>query len=256
MKIKAIILDDELDALDNLHFLLKNYCQDVEVIASFVSAKAALSALPSLDFDILFLDIEMPVLSGFDFLDQLDNNDFQIVFITSYNQYAIKAFRYSALDYLLKPVDIEELKLVAEKAVSRCEQNLPLQPHLKQLSRFNSGKSPDKVALPVVNGYEFADIESIIFIQADGRYSKVYLVNADPSLVSINLKEFEEMLKPSGFLRIHNTYLINLNFMESYSRSDGGFLKMNGGLTLPVSRSKKPLLERILKSHVPGKNLR
>ncbi|MBT3242318.1 MAG: response regulator transcription factor [Bacteroidetes bacterium] len=250
---RTIIIDDEQDALDNLNFLLKKYCSSVEVIASFTSARAAITRLAELEFDLLFLDIEMPQLSGFDFLDRLQKTDFQLIFVTSYNQYALKAFRYSALDYILKPIDIEELQSSVEKANQRSKQHYPVQPHLDQLKQFNQGLAIDRIALPLTNGYKFVPLASISIIEADGRYCKVFFTNPDPLLVCINLKEFQELLESSNFFRIHHTYLINLNHMSGYNRSDGGWVEMENGKSVPVSRRKKPVFEQMLKTLLPGK---
>jgi len=128
MKIRAILLDDEQSALDNMNLLLSRYCQNIELIASFSSPKAALARISDLDFDLLFLDIEMPEMSGFDFLDKVEELDFQVIFITSYNQYALKAIRYSALDYILKPIDIDELIAAVKRVEDRYKDGMPIKP--------------------------------------------------------------------------------------------------------------------------------
>lgn len=256
MKLRAIIVDDEQDAVDNLNYILSHYCPTVEVIASFASPLAALQRIPGLEPDLLFLDIEMPRLSGFDLLDQLESRDFQVIFITSYNQYAMRAIRYSALDYLLKPIDIEELTSSVERAFARQQLHQPLQPHLDQLGNLLKGYPLDKIALPFQSGYRFIPVSSLVLVEADGRYSRVYTDRQEELLVSINLKEFDDMLSGARFYRVHHAFLINIAHMSAYHRTDGGYVEMDNGKSIPISRRKKQAFEQLLKTMLPGSSSR
>jgi len=256
MKMKAVVIDDEQIAIDNLNYLLSGYCPSVEVVGSFTSPVAALQRMADLDPDLLFLDIEMPRLSGFDFLDQLPVRDQQVIFITSYNQYAMKAIRYSALDYILKPIDVDELKQAVSRALERMQHSIPVKPHLEQLSHLMNGRPLVQMALPFQSGYRFMQVASVIMIEADGRYSRIYHEQGDPLFISIHLKEFEEMLTASGFYRVHHAWLINLSRMRAYHRNDGGFVEMDNGVKVPVSRRKKQSFETWLKSMLPRQGAR
>jgi two-component system, LytTR family, response regulator len=241
--IKAILVDDELHGLETLSILLNDYCPEVEVVEKCASAKKALDAIDRLNPDLVFLDIEMPVMNGFELLEQLDQIPFSVVFTTSYDQYAIKAIRFSALDYLLKPVDPKELigavhKVKKQKTPPTNEQLQMLMGQLQHKeSRFT------KIAVPTSEGFELIPADEIIRCEADDNYTHLFLKSKARVIASRTLKEMEEQLSEFvNFLRVHHSYIVNLNEVVKYVRGDGGYLIMTDGTTVNVSRSRKEAL--------------
>jgi two-component system LytT family response regulator len=200
--------------------------------------------------DILFLDIEMPHMNGFELLEKLSDINFELIFTTSYDQYAIKAIRFSALDYLLKPIDREELQKAVQKAVSRMKHPLPQQIEIL-LQKLNQPTiSVNKIAIPTMEGLQMIPVESVISCNADSNYTILLLKNKQKIVASRSLKEIEEMLEDYSFARVHNSWLVNLNEVEKYVKGEGGFLLMSDGTTIDVSRSRKEIL---LKKLQPNK---
>ena len=241
--IKAIIIDDEVHCLDTLNMLLSDYCSEVQVIEQCVSAKKALEAIEKLKPDLVFLDIEMPVMNGFELLEQLSNISFPIIFTTSYDQYAIKAIRFSALDYLLKPIDPKEL-ISAVKKVQE-ERHLPIPEQFQILLNQIQGKGVgfSKIAVPTAEGFELIYAEQIICCEANDNYTHFFLKNKNKIIACRTLKEIEEQLQGFPFfVRVHNSYLVNLNEVTRYVRGEGGYLVMSDGTSVNVSRSRKEAL--------------
>lgn len=241
--IKAILVDDELHGLETLSILLSDYCPEVKVMEKCSSAKKALEAINNIKPDLLFLDIEMPVMNGFELLEQFDKIPFAVVFTTSYDQYAIKAIRFSALDYLLKPVDPKELVAAVHK-VNRQKShpsNEQLQMLMNQLQ--HKEKRMTKVAVPTTEGFELIAADEIIRCEADDNYTHLFLKDKTKIIASITMKEMEEQLNEfTYFLRVHHSYIVNLNEVIKYIRGDGGYLIMSDGSTVNVSRSRKDAL--------------
>lgn len=237
--IKAIIVDDEARGRQGLANLIKEYCPDVEVLALCESAREALQKIPELKPELLFLDVEMPEMSGFDLLEQLPSHDFDVIFTTAHSEHAIKAIKFSALDYLLKPIDGDELKEAVDKNIQKRTEE---QAHRMQLL-LNNRKSAsgvyDKIALPTSEGYLFLPVEEILRCEASGSYTLFYLDKKEPILVCKNLKEYEELLIESGFYRIHHSHLVNVKHIQKYLRGDGGQVVMKDGSVIEVSRRKK-----------------
>lgn len=241
-KVKAIIVDDEPYSCETLATLLERYCPEVEVTDVCTSGEAALKSIKRNSPDLLFLDIEMPHMNGFEMLKKLDNINFQLIFTTSYDQYAIKAIRFSALDYLLKPVDREEFQAAVQKAIHKLGQNLPQQLNIL-LQKLNGAQSANqKIALPAMEGLQMVPVDSIITCASDSNYTNILLKNKKKITVSKTLKEIEEMLDGYLFIRVHHSYLINLNEVEKYVKGEGGYLIMTDGSTVDVSRSRKEAL--------------
>ena len=241
--IKAILIDDEIHCLDTLNMLLSDYCSDVQVIEQCVSAKKALEAIEKLKPDLVFLDIEMPVMNGFELLEQLSTISFAIIFTTSYDQYAIKAIRFSALDYLLKPIDPKEL-ISAVKKVQE-ERHLPMAEQFQILLNQIQGKGGgfSKIAVPTAEGFELIYAEQIICCEANDNYTHFFLKNKNKLIACRTLKEIEEQLQGFPFfVRVHNSYLVNLNEVTRYVRGEGGYLVMSDGTSVNVSRSRKEAL--------------
>ena len=241
--IKAILIDDEVHCLDTLNMLLSDHCPDVQVIEQCVLAKKGLEAIEKLKPDLVFLDIEMPVMNGFELLEQLSNISFPIIFTTSYDQYAIKAIRFSALDYLLKPIDPKEL-ISAVKKVQE-ERHLPMAEQFQILLNQIQGKGGgfSKIAVPTAEGFELIYAEQIIYCEANDNYTHFILKNKNKIIACRTLKEIEEQLQGFPFfVRVHNSYLVNLNEVTRYIRGEGGYLVMSDGTSVSVSRSRKEAL--------------
>ena len=240
--IKAIIIDDEIHCRKTLGMLLKEYCPGVQVMEQCSDAESGLAAIQRLKPDLVFLDIEMPNMNGFEMLEKLPEIHFEIIFTTSYDQYAIKAFRFSALDYLLKPVGREELQRAVEKVAQRLQFPLPQQLEILLQKLHQPASSIQKIALPTMEGLQMIAVSSIISCASDSNYTLFFLKNKQKLIVSRPLKEIEEMLEDYSFLRVHNSYLVNLNEIDKYVKGEGGYLVMTDGSNIDVSRSKKEIL--------------
>lgn len=241
--IKAILIDDEVHCLNTLGILLNDYCPNVRVMESCMSAKQGLMAIGKHNPSLIFLDIEMPVMNGFELLEQFTEIPFAIIFTTSYDQYAIKAIRFSALDYLLKPVDPKELIAAVQKV--QTQKYLPVPEQFQML--MNQMKYKDgginKIAIPTSEGFELIPAEQLIRCEANDNYTHLYLKSNMKIVASCTLKEIEEHLQDfPSFLRVHHSYLVNLNEVNKYVRGEGGYLIMSDGSTVNVSRSRKEAL--------------
>jgi two-component system LytT family response regulator len=241
--IKAILVDDEIHGLDTLSILLAESCPEVQVIDRCSSAKKAIESIKKLTPDLVFLDIEMPTMNGFELLEHFGDIPFSVIFTTSYDQYAIKAIRFSALDYLLKPVDPKELiaaisKIEKKKTPPTGEQLQMLMDQLKQKE-----STITRVAIPTSEGFELVPADQIVRCEADDNYTYLFLKNAKRIIASRTLKEIEEQLKEfAAFIRVHHSYIVNLNEVVKYVRGEGGYLVMTDGSTVNVSRSRKEAL--------------
>lgn len=248
--IKAIIVDDEPYCCESLVTLLERYCPAVKVADICYSGEAALSAIQEQQPQVLFLDIEMPRMNGFEMLEKLSDINFEVIFTTSYDQYAIKAIHLSALDYLLKPVDREELQRAVQKVTQRLRFPLPQQLEIL-LQKINQPVSIlQKIALPTMEGLQMVAVGSIICCASDGNYTIFLLKNKQKIVASRTLKEIEAMLEEYSFLRVHHSHMVNLNEVNKYIRGEGGYLIMSDDTTVDVSRSRK---EMLMKKLQPGK---
>ena len=247
--IKAVIIDDEKDSIDTLKWKLENYCPDVSVISSFEKPAEGVSYLKKNPVDLLFLDIEMPMLTGFDVLEELGRDiSFDIIFITAYDNFGIQAVKFSALDYLLKPVQNKELKEAIDKHLKKANQRIPpvqIEALLNNVQAERKGKR-GKIALASKESIEFVDPQEIIVCEANSNYTNVYLSEGRKRVISKTLKEFEDMLIPFNFFRPHNSHLINLNFVKEFIRGDGGYLVMENKMRIPVSKNRKEDLMNML----------
>ena len=232
------MIDDDESNLSSLTEKLNKHCPQVEIIARCSNAAEGIQAIDGLKPDMVFLDIEMPVMNGFVMLQQLSYRDFELIFVTAYDHYAIKAIRYSALDYLVKPVEIEELKSAVNKVTvnhSRKDRGLQLELLLEYLDK----KRPRRITIPTSDGLQFIDLENIVYLEASNNYTNVYLANQQKYLVTRTLKDFEQILPPETFLRIHHSTIINRDFIEKYIRGEGGQVMMRNGIVLDVYKRKK-----------------
>lgn len=237
--ITAVIIDDEKNALDVIAIQLKNYCPDVKVLNLCQGGEEGIRAIKNLNPDLVFLDIEMPKVSGFDVLDSTKSQKYHVIFTTAYDQFAIKAFKYSAVDYLLKPIDIEELKTAVDKVKKYPEDDFrkKLDVLLTQLD-LPPG-APKKIALPVGDGYEMVSFSHIVRCESDSNYTTIVLADKRKILLSKTLKEVEVMLIHNSFFRIHNSHLINMDHISKFYKSDGGYVVMTDGTQINISRNKK-----------------
>jgi len=241
--IKAIIVDDEIHCLETLSLQLGEYCPEVQLLEQCRSAKTGLEAIEKFKPDLVFLDIEMPSMNGFELLDQLPAISFAIIFTTSYDQYAIKAIRFSALDYLLKPIDPKEL-IIAIKKVQE-QRHLPIAEQFQMLLKQVNGKGNgfNKIAVPTSEGFELIHADQVIYCDANDNYTHFLLKNKSKIIACRTLKEIEEQLTDFPFfVRVHNSYLVNLNEVTKYVRGEGGYLVMSDGSSINVSRSRKEAL--------------
>ena len=242
MKLRTIIVDDKPDSIKLLQIELVQYCPQVEVVATYTSSVKAANELENLQPDLLFLDIEMPILNGFELLEKLLHLNFSVVFITAYNQYALKAFRFNALDYLIKPVDTTDLV----EAVAKAERKIkPTSTQLSLLQRQLRGEIATKIAIPAQNGVSFIELNEIVFVEASNNYSKLILTNKSIFTVSKTLKDVQDVLEESHFLRVHRQYIINLNHVKQFNRNES-ILIMDNGEHLPIARNQK---ERLIEKY-------
>lgn len=244
----AVLVDDEKHCRDVLALLLAKYCPQVTLLASCSDGSEGVSAIDMHHPDLVFLDIEMPGMSGFDLLKSCQFTGFRVIFTTAYNEYAIQAIRHNALDYILKPIDKDELKQAvakAEEAVSS-RNNSKVDEFVAYLNRQKTG---DRIALPTMEGLQILQSEEIYYCESDGGYTHFFLTNGKAVLISKTLKEVEDVLESKGFCRVHHGYLINVRYVQKYIRGDGGEVVMANNKNIPVSRNKKQeflnLLERI-----------
>lgn len=239
MKLKTIIVDDELPSLQNLEQKIREFCPDLEIIATIQKPELAAQIINSQKFDLLFLDIEMPRINGFKLLELITDRQFDIVFTTAYNHYAIDAIRISAFDYLLKPIGVSELQATINRLIEN--KSGSTQQRLDVLNKSLSGNlsQEDRISINTTEGIEFYQIKEIVYIESSSNYSKLHLENGKVLLVTRLLKEFDELLTPYSFFRVHHSYLINLNHLKKYIKGDGGQVVLSNGDTLDVSRRRK-----------------
>ena len=237
--ITALIVDDEAKGRLALRQKLKNYCPNVTIIAEAVDGIEALSAIDKHHPQLIFLDIEMPKMNGFEMLNTIKEKNFHIIFTTAYDQYAIKAIKYAAFDYLLKPIDIEELKTAVARADISEAQQTKKQIELLQQNIQHPKKQLNKLAIPTLEGLFFYDINDVVHLEANSNYTNIYFNNKTKIIASKTLKEFEELLPEDIFFRTHHSHLINLNYIKRYIKGDGGQIELQNGNFVDVSRRKK-----------------
>ncbi len=241
--VKAIIIDDEVHCQDTLSLLLKEFCPQVQLAEQCRSAKKGIEAIEKHKPDLVFLDIEMPAMNGFEMLEQFPEISFAIIFTTSYDQYAIKAIRFSALDYLLKPIDPNELVSAVRKVEE--QRHLPFAEQFQMLLKQVHGKGSgfNKIAVPTSEGFELIPADQVVYCEANDNYTHLFLRNKSRIIACRTLKEMEEQLSDFNFfVRVHHSYMVNLNEVTKYIRGEGGYLVMSEGSSVNVSRSRKDAL--------------
>ncbi len=244
--INAIIIDDEQHCIDALATDLSKHCGNVKVVARCISAKEGVLAIKKYKPQLIFLDVEMPWMNGFEMLEMLDHIDFCIIFTTAYDKFAARAFRISAVDYLLKPVDAGDLKIAVQKAEEKILASGGTLNIQNLLHNIRQPEQQQKIALPNRDGYEFAQAHSILYCTAQGAYTKVIFTDKHSMLISKTLGDIEEMLPAEIFIRIHHSTIVNINAVTHYVRTDGGCVVMNTNEKLMVSKARKEsLLEKL-----------
>jgi two-component system, LytTR family, response regulator len=238
--LRTIIIDDEPDCVAVVEMLLKKHCPHTEIIGSTTKSTEGVNLIRTLKPDVVFLDIEMPVLNGFQLLDEISNINFQLIFTTAYDRYAVQAFKYSAIDYLLKPIDPQELiPAIAKVEQKQAVDNKQLELLRQQLYAPNSSVG-DKIALPYAHGYIIVEVAQIVYCESDGSYTKVVLASGEVHLITRSLGEVEETLESNGsFFRIHRQFFINLKHIKRIVKSDGGSVTMNGNIEVPIARNRR-----------------
>jgi two-component system LytT family response regulator len=233
----ALIVDDEFHSREILKDLIQKYCPELQIIGSVESAKEALATIKEKSPDVVFLDIEMPGGTGFDLLDQLGEFTFDIIFVTAYHEHAVQAFRLSAIDYLLKPLNFVELKEAVQKlGRSKALKNQDKIEALKSI--YFNASALDKIVLPTSNGYVFIKMDEIIYVEAHSNYSEFHILNKRPIIVSRTMGQFESILSSFFFYRIHHKYIVNLKLIEHFDTKEN-HLKMSNGMKLLISSRRK-----------------
>ncbi len=237
----CLIIDDENRSIETLSKIILTYCENqLEILGIANNIEEAYPLILSKKPDIVFLDIEMPFGSGFDLLERFDSINFQVIFTTGFDQYAITAIKFSALDYLLKPINIQEVKDAVEKAIKNIASN-DITNNFKIL--LESLKMPkntsNKIPLPVLNGLELVQIDQIVYCEADEDYTHVFLKDGTKKVVTKSIKDFEEHLTSYGFFRIHHSFLVNKTYIKKYTKGEGGTVMTELDVEIPVSRRRK-----------------
>lgn len=252
-EIKVVIIDDEPHGVESVRIFLNSNYPSFNILGTANSVKTAVELLSKTEPDLVFLDIELPDGSGFDILEKLSKRDFDVIFVTAYNQYAIKAFKYSAIDYLLKPFDYGDMDAAIRKIVKRGKSNTKHEEQFNALLQNTKLDKPEKIVLATAESIEFVNVKDIIHIQSDGNYSTLHIKGRNDLLVSKNLGEFENMLEDFAFFRTHQSHLVNLNFVQKVSRFDGDVI-MEGGSVAILSRRKRNQFLEEMASNIQRKN--
>jgi two-component system LytT family response regulator len=244
--IKAVIIDDEKSAVTSIELVLKEYCPSVQVVGKSTSAKEGIKEIETKKPDLVFLDIQMPHMTGIELLEQIEQRNFDVIFVTAFNEFAVKAFKLNAIDYLLKPIDIPELIKAVNKVVESNSRNeSAVTDKIERLKATLSGK----IGLPFSTGTEFVKLADIVRIEADGSYCKVITVDKKTRLISRNLKEMQISLEGESFYRTHKSHLINLEHVKKYSPlKDGGIIEMADDAKIEIARTNKTEFATLLKN--------
>ena len=238
MPISALIIDDEKNGRENLAGLIKTHCPQIRIAGEASSVEQALAEIQELHPQLIFLDIEMPGGNGFRLLEHFKSFPFEVIFVTAYDNYAIKAIRFSASDYILKPINLNELIAAVDKVSQRIWQQIENE-RIRQLYLNTRHPANPKIGLPTGERIEFVEVKSIIRCQGESNYTHLYFSDRKPILSAKSLIEFEELLGEHDFIRVHKTHLVNLNHVTSFTKNDGGSLTMSNGDSVAISRRRK-----------------
>jgi two-component system LytT family response regulator len=248
--LKTILVDDEQMAIQSLQLILKEFCPDIELSGSARSPIEAVKLINQIHPDLVFLDIEMPNGTGFDVLDAIPDRSFDVVFVTAYNHYALKAIKFSAADYILKPVDIEEIIKTVDKVKKRRNQTGSVPQDLQALLMTMKQMSPSKIAVPTSNGTEFISVDEILYVTADRSYCQIFLTEKRNMVVSKSLSELEIILPSEKFYRLHKSHTVNLNFVKKHLKTDGGIVELTDGTKLYIARNKKDEFSIVMQNYL------
>ena len=240
-ELKTIVVDDEPDAVNFISSIINEYCPKLEIAGTANSVKEGKKLIIEKSPDLVFLDVEMPHGSGFDLLGHFPEKNFDVIFITAFNHYAIKAIKFSAVDYILKPININEFIKAVDKVLDKRTNNENKNKNFSALLENVRSSLPSKLAIPTSDGMEYLNTKEIIRIEADRSYTWFYLKDKRKLLVSRNLKEYQELLSERNFFRTHNSHLINLEHVKKYIRHEGGAIELIDGSQVPISRGKRDL---------------
>lgn len=246
--IKSIIVDDEANGRENINFLLNEFCPEIEITGVASNLKEAENLIRGKRPQLVFLDIQLGAETAFTLLNRLESIDFEIIFVTAHDHFALRAFEFMAVDYLLKPIEIDKLRNAVTNAVNRIGQktlHLSMEEMMMHVQNFNRGQH--KIALATQQGYEMVYIKDIMYCTADGSYTHFHFVSGEVLIVSKNLKYYENLLKDYSFIRGHNTVLVNLRFVKRIDRTGGGSIVMEDDKVLPVAKAKRLELESRIK---------
>jgi len=237
---RALIVDDEALARTTLKAFIEDYCPELTIVGEASNVPEAIKLIGKLNPALIFLDIEMPKISGLELPSFFEDDelDFQIIFTTAYSQYAVEAFRLSAVDYLLKPIEIEQLQEAVQRAI---EHKTPAtqQKNIKALQENLNDNHLQRLVVPTADGFEFIEIKDIESLQAEGSYTKIKLSNKKTLIVSRNLKEFQKLEQYGHFFKCHRSHIVNLSAIKQFVRTDGGYIVMNTGDNIPISKRRK-----------------
>ncbi|WP_430467296.1 LytR/AlgR family response regulator transcription factor [Winogradskyella ouciana] len=236
--LKAVIIDDEPKAIQSLIWELGNFKEEIEVTQSFTNPEEALKYLASHTPDCLFLDVQMPTIGGFQFLEQLEQINFAVVITTAYDEYAIKALKHEAIDYLLKPIDSDDLRETIDKIKKHSDRFLNATKLENMLSNFNSKFDKKRITINTDGKLLFLDVDDIIYVESDGNYSTLFLQDQKKIVVTKKLKEVDAILPEHYFFRIHNSFIINLNKIKAFIKNEG-YVIMDSNHKIPVARQRK-----------------
>jgi two-component system, LytTR family, response regulator len=241
VKLATLIVDDEQDAVNFISSIIREYCPRLEIIGTASSAREGVKIILERQPELVFLDVEMPHGSGFDLLAQFPEKTFDVVFITAFNHYAIKAIKFSAVDYILKPININEFIEAVDKVIHKRLSGSSRNTNYFELLENLKSEMPSKLAIPTSDGMEYLKTNDIIRIEADRSYSRFFLKDKRKVLVSKNLNNYQELLSDRHFFRPHNSHLINLDHVKKYIRHEGGIIEMDDDSQVPISRTRRDL---------------
>jgi two-component system LytT family response regulator len=244
----AVIIDDEAKARRIMETLISDHCPQLKVVATAEDVLTGVKAIQKHKPNIVFLDIEMPGYTGFQLLDFFDDLDFQVIFATAYSEYALQAFQVSAVDYLLKPIQIEQLQAAVDKAI-KLSGNSQMKERVSTLKENMESNSLKKIALPMSNGLTFVPIKEILYLEADGSYTHIYLCTGEKLLVSKKIKEFEGTLNAENqFFRTHRSFIVNIQRIKQYIKQDGGHIVMENDSIVHIARERKDDFNQLIQS--------
>lgn len=247
---RVAIIDDELHCIESLEITLLNLFPNINIVYKSSKVEESISEFKELDIDLLFLDIEMPGMSGFQFLENFVDRDFDVIFTTAYSEYAIEAFKAHAISYLLKPIDETDLlEAVGDWKNTRDSQEANDQDISELISHLKrDGHLTSKISVPISGGYQFVEVENIIYCESESNYTNMFFQDGNSLLISKTLKTLEKLLAPFYFIRVHKSFLINPNYLIQYSRTGGGYVIMKNQKKIPVSKDKREVIINLFKA--------